>query len=63
LPGVCLPRIIANTWRIQKNSLEEAIVIDGTLSNDNGDVLHEWCLAGLGISLRETCIAILPGDM
>ncbi|MGB8667669.1 MAG: LysR family transcriptional regulator [Serratia inhibens] len=48
------PGLLQNTWRIQKNSLEEAIVIDGTLSSDNGDVLHEWCLAGLGISLRET---------
>lgn len=48
------PGLLQNTWRIQKNGLEEAIVIDGTLSSDNGDVLHEWCLAGLGISLRET---------
>lgn len=48
------PGLLQNTWRIQKNSLEEAIAIDGTLSSDNGDVLHEWCLAGLGISLRET---------
>ncbi|WP_454878420.1 LysR substrate-binding domain-containing protein [Serratia inhibens] len=48
------PGLLQNTWRIQKNGLEEAIVIDGTLSSDNGDVLHEWCLTGLGISLRET---------
>ncbi|RJF56155.1 LysR family transcriptional regulator [Serratia inhibens] len=48
------PGLLQNTWRIQKNGLEEAIVIDGTLNSDNGDVLHEWCLAGLGISLRET---------
>ncbi|KYQ97247.1 LysR family transcriptional regulator [Serratia plymuthica] len=48
------PGLLQNTWRIQKNGLEQAILIDGTLSSDNGDVLHEWCLAGLGISLRET---------
>ena len=27
---------------------------DGALGSDSGDILHAWCLAGLGISLRET---------
>jgi DNA-binding transcriptional LysR family regulator len=29
-------------------------VVSGTLCSDSGDALHEWCLAGSGISLRET---------
>ncbi|WP_175874162.1 LysR substrate-binding domain-containing protein [Burkholderia sp. BCC0397] len=28
--------------------------INGTFCSDNGEVLREWCVAGLGISLRET---------
>ena len=28
--------------------------MNGALGSDSGDILHAWCLAGLGISLRET---------
>ncbi|WZB62021.1 LysR substrate-binding domain-containing protein [Achromobacter xylosoxidans] len=28
--------------------------VSGPLSSDNGEALRSWCLAGLGISLRES---------
>jgi DNA-binding transcriptional LysR family regulator len=48
------PGLLQNTWPLQKGRLEKSVSVGGTLCSDNGDVLHEWCLAGLGISLRET---------
>lgn len=48
------PGLQQNTWRLSRNRREAAIHVDGTLCSDNGDVLREWCLEGLGISLRET---------
>ncbi|CAI1548746.1 D-malate degradation protein R [Serratia fonticola] len=47
------PGLLQNTWPLRKGRCEKSIIIDGTLCSDNGEVLHEWCLAGLGISLRE----------
>lgn len=48
------PGLLQNTWPLRKGRREKTVPIVGTLCSDNGDVLHEWCLAGLGISLRET---------
>lgn len=48
------PGLLQNTWPLRKGHREKPISVSGTLCSDSGDVLHAWCLAGLGISLRET---------
>ncbi|MFC4298676.1 MAG: LysR substrate-binding domain-containing protein [Castellaniella sp.] len=48
------PGFLQNTWPLRKGRQEKAIAVSGTLCSDSGDVLHAWCQAGLGISLRET---------
>lgn len=48
------PGLLQNAWPLQKGRQRHSIVVGGTLCTDNGDVLRAWCLAGLGISLRET---------
>lgn len=48
------PGFLQNTWPLRKGRQEKAVAVSGTLCSDSGDVLHAWCLAGLGISLRET---------
>ena len=48
------PGLLQNTWPLRKGRREKTITIEGCLSSDSGDALHAWCLAGLGISLRET---------
>jgi len=48
------PGMHQNIWQLKKGREEKNIAINGTLCSDNGDILHEWCVAGLGVSLRET---------
>ncbi|SAI72793.1 LysR family transcriptional regulator [Bordetella ansorpii] len=48
------PGLLQNTWPLRKGRREKPVAVSGTLCSDSGDVLHAWCLAGLGISLRET---------
>lgn len=48
------PGLLHNLWTLHKVGHERSISVSGNLISDNGDVLHAWCLAGLGISLRET---------
>ncbi|MDN7874445.1 LysR family transcriptional regulator [Burkholderia aenigmatica] len=48
------PGLLQNTWPLRKGGREHAVAVSGTLCSDSGEVLHAWCLAGLGISLRET---------
>lgn len=48
------PGLLQNIWPLRRGRREKPIAVSGTLCSDNGDVLHAWCLAGLGISLRET---------
>ncbi len=48
------PGLLQNIWPLRKGHHEKPIAIGGALSSDSGDVLHAWCLAGLGVSLRET---------
>ncbi|AMG43399.1 TPA: LysR substrate-binding domain-containing protein [Pseudomonas aeruginosa] len=48
------PGLLQNTWPLRKSRREKSVTVSGTLCSDSGDVLHAWCLAGLGISLRET---------
>lgn len=48
------PGLLQSTWLLRKGRREKPVAVSGTLCSDNGDVLHAWCVAGLGISLRET---------
>lgn len=48
------PGLLQNTWPLRKGRREKPVTINGTFCSDNGEVLREWCMAGLGISLRET---------
>lgn len=48
------PGLLQNTWPLRKGRREQSVAVSGRLCSDSGDVLHAWCLAGLGISLRET---------
>lgn len=48
------PGLLQNTWPLRRGRRKKAVAVSGTLRSDSGDVLHAWCLAGLGISLRET---------
>ncbi|WP_186039821.1 LysR family transcriptional regulator [Burkholderia gladioli] len=48
------PGLLQNTWPLRKGRREKPVAVGGSLCSDSGDVLHAWCLAGLGISLRET---------
>ncbi len=48
------PGFLYNSWTLRTVGHERSISVTGNLISDNGDVLHAWCLAGLGISLRET---------
>ena len=48
------PGLLQGTWPLRKGRREKTVEVNGTLCSDSVDVLHAWCLAGLGISLRET---------
>ena len=48
------PGLLQNTWPLRQGRREQTVTVSGTLCSDSGDVLHTWCLAGLGISLRES---------
>ncbi|MEC5343139.1 LysR substrate-binding domain-containing protein [Brenneria populi] len=48
------PGLRQNAWPLRRGRREQSVTVSGTLCSDSGDVLHAWCLAGLGISLRET---------
>ncbi|WP_454766232.1 LysR substrate-binding domain-containing protein [Cupriavidus campinensis] len=48
------PGLLQSTWPLRKGRREKPVAVSGTLCSDSGDVLHAWCLAALGISLRET---------
>ncbi|MCP1107750.1 LysR family transcriptional regulator [Serratia nevei] len=47
------PGLLQNIWPLRKGRREKPVAINGNLCSDNGEVLREWCMAGLGISLRE----------
>lgn len=54
-------------WALQNAQGETArIQVTGQLQSDSGEALHAWCVAGLGISLRETwdvCDALAQGQL
>ncbi|MCG8275472.1 LysR family transcriptional regulator [Stenotrophomonas sp. NLF4-10] len=48
------PGLLHDTWVLHNGRHKASVQIRGSLQSDNGDALRAWCLAGLGISLRET---------
>lgn len=48
------PGMQQNNWLLKRGKQTTNAQVSGTLCSDNGDALHEWCISGLGISLRET---------
>lgn len=51
------PGVRQNRWSLLKRASRGRPVeveVSGPLSSDNGEALRSWCLAGLGISLRES---------
>lgn len=41
-------------WPLVHERRRARVSVNGSLASDSGDVLHAWCLDGLGIALRET---------
>jgi LysR family transcriptional activator of dmlA len=39
-------------WRLQGPGGEENVKVTGSLSSNHGEIVHQWCLDGLGIALR-----------
>ncbi|WP_249673985.1 LysR family transcriptional regulator [Pseudomonas abieticivorans] len=48
------PGLLHDCWELHGGKQSERVNLVSELCSDNGDVLRTWCLAGLGISLRET---------
>ena len=41
-------------WPLVHERRRARVPVSGGLASDSGEILREWCLAGLGIALRET---------
>ncbi len=48
------PGLHSKQWQLTNGKQHLSIDINSDFSSDSGDVLRLWCLAGLGIALRET---------
>lgn len=48
------PGALQNVWSLQNGRRWARVPVRASLRSDNGEVLRDWCLRGLGISLRET---------
>lgn len=48
------PGLQHNHWHLSRQGIHEVLKVKGSACSDNGEVLREWCIAGLGISMRET---------
>lgn len=46
------PGLLQSTWPLRKGRREKPVAVSGTLCSDNVDVLHAWCVAGLGWASR-----------
>lgn len=51
------PGLSPSRWVLQGDVEVAEIAVTSNLSTDSGDALRTWCLAGLGISLREMWVA------
>lgn len=45
-------RYVIDRWPFQENGKQIETTVRGTLSTNNGEVMHEWALAGRGIALK-----------
>lgn len=54
---ICLlfsyPGLGRNSWALRNGSKAEEVAVSSDLATDSGDTLRTWCVAGLGVSLRE----------
>lgn len=48
------PGVLQNVWALRSGRQRARVTVKGDLRSDNGEVLRDWCVQGLGISLRET---------
>ncbi|MDH0127160.1 LysR family transcriptional regulator [Brucella intermedia GD04153] len=47
------PGLGRNSWTLRKDREAQEIAVSSDLATDSGDTLRTWCVAGLGVSLRE----------
>lgn len=47
------PGLGRNSWALHRGRETEEVAVSSDLATDSGDTLRTWCIAGLGISLRE----------
>lgn len=47
------PGLGRNSWTLRKDRAAQEIAVSSDLATDSGDTLRTWCVAGLGVSLRE----------
>src|SRR5690606_38356709 len=48
------PGSLQNVWSLRSGRRRARVTVRGELRSDNGEVLRDWCVRGLGVSLRET---------
>ncbi len=48
------PGLYSKQWQLTNGKRQLSVDINSDFSSDSGDVLRLWCLAGMGIALRET---------
>lgn len=47
------PGLGRNSWALRKGTDAQHVALRSDLATDSGDTLRTWCVAGLGVSLRE----------
>jgi DNA-binding transcriptional LysR family regulator len=47
------PGLMRNSWTLRNGAKTAEVAVSSDLATDSGDTLRTWCVAGLGISLRE----------
>lgn len=47
------PGLGRNSWTLHNGRDVEEVAVSSDLATDSGDTLRTWCVAGLGVSLRE----------
>ncbi|AGE94294.1 LysR family transcriptional regulator [Citrobacter farmeri] len=53
-------------WQLQNKEGEHVIKVNGPLSSNHGEIVHQWCLDGQGIALRswwDVCDNIASGHL
>ena len=47
------PGLSRNSWTLRRGAKVRDVAVSSDLVTDSGDTLRTWCVAGLGVSLRE----------